>query len=100
MRAAAMALVVVMTAAGAVQALTPTETVQRRVAEAVQTLSQPPRGNPDGAAERRADIRRVADGLFDFTEMSRRALGRHWADRSAAERDEFVRLFTELMARA
>ena len=38
--------------------------------------------------------------LFDFTEMSRRALGRHWADRTAGERDEFVRLFTDLMARS
>jgi phospholipid transport system substrate-binding protein len=100
MRAAAMALVVVMTAAGAAQAMTPTETVQQRVAEAVQILSQPPRSTPDGAEERRVEIRRVADGLFDFTEMSKRTLGRHWADRSAAEREEFVRLFTDLMARA
>jgi phospholipid transport system substrate-binding protein len=90
----------VMTAAGAAQAMTPTETVQQRVAEAVQILSQPPRSTPDGAEERRVEIRRVADGLFDFTEMSKRTLGRHWADRSAAEREEFVRLFTDLMARA
>jgi phospholipid transport system substrate-binding protein len=99
MRAAAMALVVLMTA-GAAQAMTPTETVQQRVAEAVQTLSQAPRSTPDGVEQRRVEIRRAADGLFDFTEMSKRTLGRHWADRSAAEREEFVRLFTDLMARA
>ena len=32
--------------------------------------------------------------------MSRRALGRYWAGRSQAERDEFVTLFADLMARA
>ena len=46
------------------------------------------------------ELRRAADSLFDFTEMCRRALGRHWADRTAAERDEFVRLFTDLVARS
>lgn len=84
-----------LTMAGAAWALTPTETVKSRVDEALQSLSG------SGAVEaRRAEIRRVADSLFDFTEMSRRALGRYWADRTAAERDEFVRLFTDLMARS
>jgi phospholipid transport system substrate-binding protein len=99
MRALVMTLVLMM-AAGTAQAGTPTETVQNRVNQAVRTLSQAPRGTPDGAEQRRAEIRRAAEELFDFTEMSRRALGRHWADRTAAERDEFVRLFTDLMARA
>ena len=31
--------------------------------------------------------------------MSRRALGRHWTDRTPAEREEFTRLFTDLIAR-
>jgi phospholipid transport system substrate-binding protein len=87
-------------AAGAAQAITPTEAVQGRVDRALQTLSRMPAGTPQAAAERQAEIRRVADALFDFTEMSRRALGRHWTDRSQGERDEFVKLFSDLMARA
>ena len=55
-----------------------------------------PGEHPAGAGRRdeaqretlRAEIRRAADSLFDFTEMSRRALGRHWTDRTAAERGE------------
>jgi phospholipid transport system substrate-binding protein len=78
-------------------ALTPTETVKSRVDEALQSLGQSASGSVEA---RRVEIRRVADSLFDFTEMSRRALGRHWADRTAAEREEFVRLFTDLMARS
>lgn len=50
-------------------------------------------------AERRAEILRVASKLFDFQEMSRRTLSRHWAARTPAERDEFVALFTDLLQR-
>lgn len=89
------ALLLCLSATTAAWALTPTETVRSRVDEALQSL-----GRAGAAEARRAEIRRVADSLFDFTEMSRRALGRHWADRTAGERDEFVRLFTDLMARS
>ncbi|HEV8441562.1 MAG TPA: ABC transporter substrate-binding protein [Methylomirabilota bacterium] len=99
MRALILALGIA-TAAGAAQAMTPTETIQTRVDKALQTLSQTPAPTPEAAERRQNEIRRVADGLFDFTEMSRRALGRHWAERSQSERDEFVKLFADLMARA
>jgi phospholipid transport system substrate-binding protein len=81
-------------------ALTPTETVKSRVDEALQSLS--PTSNPtaEAAERRRAVIRRAADTLFDFPDMSRRALGRHWTDRTPAEREEFTRLFTDLIARS
>ena len=82
------------------QAMTPTETVKSRVDEALHSLTQNPATGPEAMERRRAEIRRAADALFDFTEMSRRALGRHWADRTEAEREEFVRLFTDLMARS
>ena len=80
-------------------ALTPTETVKSRVDEALQSLSQTATPDAGAAERRRAEIRRAADTLFDFPDMSRRALGRHWTDRSPAEREEFTRLFTDLIAR-
>jgi phospholipid transport system substrate-binding protein len=94
------ALLVCLTAATAAQAMTPTETVKSRVDQALQGLSQTTSTAPESVERRRAEIRRAADSLFDFTEMSRRALGRHWTDRTVAERDEFVRLFTDLIARS
>ena len=93
-------IALVLMAADPAQAMTPTETVQSRVDQAVQTLNQTPRGTPTAEERRRGEIRQVADGLFDFTEMSRRVLGRHWTGRSSAERGEFVKLFTDLMARS
>ena len=94
------ALLVCLTAATAAQAITPTETVKARVNEALQGLSQTAGTTPESAERRRVEIRRAADSLFDFAEMSRRALARHWTDRTAAEREEFVRLFTDLIARS
>lgn len=94
------ALVLVLLA-GTAYAMSPTETVRSRVDQALQTLGPGGAGGgADGVERRRAEIQRAADALFDFTEMSRRALGRHWAERTPAEREEFVRLFTELMARS
>jgi phospholipid transport system substrate-binding protein len=94
------ALLVCLTATTAAFALTPTETVKSRVDQALQSLGPAPTSSPEAAQSRRAEIRRAADSLFDFPEMARRALGRHWADRTSTEREEFVRLFTDLIARS
>jgi phospholipid transport system substrate-binding protein len=52
------------------------------------------------SGQRRAEIRRVADGLFDFNEMARLTLSRHWNAQAPREQEEFVRLFTELLERS
>lgn len=52
------------------------------------------------AEMRRAEIHRVANELFDFDEMARRTLTRHWNGRTPEERAEFVRLFTEVLERS
>ena len=48
----------------------------------------------------RAELRRIAHDLFDFEEMARRTLARHWAPRTPAEQKEFVGLFTDLLERS
>jgi phospholipid transport system substrate-binding protein len=50
--------------------------------------------------QRRLEIRRTAAELFDFDEVARRALSRHWTARSPEEQAEFVRLFTDLLERS
>ncbi|MBI3826828.1 MAG: ABC transporter substrate-binding protein [Candidatus Rokubacteria bacterium] len=42
----------------------------------------------------------MADETFSFEEVSRRALGLHWQRRTPAEREEFVRLFADLLERS
>jgi phospholipid transport system substrate-binding protein len=49
---------------------------------------------------RRAALRDAAVEIFDFTEITRRALGRHWQTAPPAERNELVQLLTALLERA
>ncbi len=57
-------------------------------------------GRPDGAAvgERSDQIRQIVREMFDFDEISRRALSRHWQARE--DQAEFVTLFRDLLERA
>lgn len=49
---------------------------------------------------RRKAVREVANQIFDFQETAKRSLGRHWQNRTLAERTEFTRLFADLLERA
>jgi len=66
----------------------------------VLAIVQAPRVIANDGRQRRAEIRRAAQGLFDFREMARLTLAQHWKDRSAPEQEEFVQLFTELLERS
>lgn len=96
----ALAAWLLLAAATAGSPTTPTEVVQGAVSRALAIVEDTDLARPANAERRRAELRRVADDLFDFNEMARRALARHWADRSPQERGEFVRLFTELLQRS
>lgn len=87
-------------AATAASMATPTQVVQSAVARVMTIVQDGDLARPINAEKRRTELRRVADDLFDFHEMGRRALARHWAERSPQEREEFVRLFTDLLERS
>ena len=96
-------------AAATTSVASPREVVQRavsRVLELVDAHGQALPGERAGiggavsAMRRRTQIRATADELFDFEEVSRRALSVHWASRTQAERAEFVELFTDLLEKA
>lgn len=78
----------------------PTDQVKTRIDRVIQLLSDPEMSKPERTADRRAAMRRIAGELFDFNEISRRSLARHWQGRTPAEREEFVRLFGDLLERA
>lgn len=76
----------------------PTEVVQLAVEQVVRLMQDSER--PAASQQRRFEIRLIANRLFDFTEMARRSLGRHWSDRTSQQREEFVRLFSGLLERS
>ena len=92
-------MAVLLATAGTATAAGPTETVQTAVQ---QVFSQPadPAVKTVSTAQRRADIRKITESLFDFNEMSERSLGGAWTQASPAERQEFIRLFSTLIATA
>lgn len=51
------------------------------------------------AEERKRDekIKKIIDELLDFDALSRKALGKHWKERTEEEKKEFVELFRKLL---
>jgi phospholipid transport system substrate-binding protein len=74
----------------------PLDLVKSSVSQALAAVQSAAGGK---SARHRAEIRRVADGLFDFNEMARLTLYRHWSAQSPRDQEEFVRLFTALLER-
>jgi phospholipid transport system substrate-binding protein len=92
-------LALVLGASSTVWAGPPTDTL-REYTEAVQkVLDDPALKADDRRHERRAAVRKLAAEAFDVQETARRALGPHWQQRTAAEREEFVQLFADLLER-
>lgn len=54
-------------------------------------------GTDDYTAEQRQQLKELINGLIDFRMMGKRALGPHWEDLSAEQRDEFVSVFQDVV---
>jgi phospholipid transport system substrate-binding protein len=77
----------------------PTEQLKIQLERVLKTVQDPEVKKGGRAAERRA-VRKIAEEIFDFDDTARRTLARHWAQRSPAEREEFVALFTDVFEHA
>jgi phospholipid transport system substrate-binding protein len=73
----------------------PTDQVRQYTDQVQKFLEDPALRSVD----KRAAVRKVAIEIFDVNETAKRALGLHWQARNAAERDEFVQLFADLLER-
>lgn len=71
----------------------PTEQLRAYTDQVVKVLQNPALSLP----ERREAVRHLAEEVFEVSETAKRALGPHWLQRTPAEREEFVRLFANLL---
>ncbi|MDA8429447.1 MAG: ABC transporter substrate-binding protein [Geobacteraceae bacterium] len=72
-----------------------TDVVKKSVDEVVRIVSDKEmKKNP---LKRRQALKQAIDAIFDYTEMSKRSLGRNWDGRTPAERKQFVALFETLL---
>ena len=94
------AMAVVLTTGGTAWAGAPTDQLRGRVDRVLRVLEDPQLKPETRAVERRASIRAIVAEIFDFRELSQRALGPHWQGRTPNERDEFIQLFADLLERS
>jgi len=78
----------------------PSDQLKTGIDKVVHVLADPSLKGTAKARERRDTLREITGPLFDWSEMASRALGRHWQPRTEAERQEFVRLFHDLLERS
>jgi phospholipid transport system substrate-binding protein len=88
-----LALGVVLVFASASWAGAPTDQLRTYTDEVLKVLENPGLSLP----QRRDAIRQLAAEVFDVSEVARRALGQHWQQRTPAEREEFTKLFANLL---
>ena len=72
---------------------TPTEQVRNVIEKALDILQNP----AYKGEERRQMVKSIVDPYFDYREMAKRSLGPVWGQLNAGQRNEFVRLFAELL---
>ena len=93
------ALVVGMSSAPA-SAGVPTDQLKGAVERVLKTLEDPTLKGEARLADRRAAVRKIANEIFDFSEIAKRSMARHWQPLSEAQRTEFVGLFADLLERS
>lgn len=71
----------------------PTDQLRTALEEVIQILDDPSLKPKAKEKERQAQVRAAVSGLFDFPEIARRVLSRHWRPLGQQEREEFVSLF-------
>ena len=96
----ALALVLTLTGGPEAWAGAPTDQLKGAIDRVVKTLDDPALKGPDKVMERRRAVRKVANDIFDFAEIARRSLARHWQPLTEQQRTEFVMLFADLLERS
>jgi len=89
-------------AAGAAPAAAgvPTDQLRGAVERVLKTLDDPALKGEGKVGDRRVAVRKIANEIFDFGEIAKRSMARHWQPLSEAQRNEFVGLFAELLERS
>jgi phospholipid transport system substrate-binding protein len=78
----------------------PTDQLRTSIDQVIKMLEDPSLKGEAKAADRRKAVRAIASDIFDFSEMARRSLARHWKGLNERDRQEFVALFTDLLERS
>ena len=73
----------------------PTEDVKKTVDEVVRIVAD--KEMKKNETKRRQALKKTISVIFDYPEMAKRSLGKHWNVRSATEKKQFADLFATLL---
>ena len=77
----------------------PTEKIRDTTDKIIRIVSDPALKGAEKKTERKQMIRQVIDERFNWEEMARRTLARHWRERTEQEKREFIDLYGKLLER-
>ena len=80
-------------------AATATDSVKSAIDQVVTVLEDKELKKADRAMERRQRLHKIFNDRFNYEEMSKRALGAQWNNMNETQRQQFVDLFRQLLAR-
>jgi len=78
-------------------AQSPLSVIQSGTEKAIGILHASSSGQAPALRQRKGEILVIVDEYFNFEEMGKRALGRPWKEQPAEKRQEFVKLFRQLL---
>ncbi|MCL4501607.1 MAG: ABC transporter substrate-binding protein [Deltaproteobacteria bacterium] len=78
-------------------AAAPAEVTKQVIDKALDILNDPNLAGPALKNRRFSKVKQLVDQHFDYREMAKRSLGPTWNKISSSQKDEFVRLFAELL---
>ena len=73
----------------------PSEEVKKTVDEVVRIVAD--KDLKKNEARRRQALKKAISEIFDYSEMAKRSLGKHWNTRTGAEKKQFSELFATLL---
>ena len=100
LRIGALFLLAVLSAPEPALAGDPTDQIRGAIDRGIAILKRPDLKAKEKREERREALRKELFPCFHFEEMAKRSLGVHWKDRTPQEREEFTRLFRNLLENA
>ena len=79
---------------------TPLDTVQLHVNKGLEVLRDPKLKAESAREVKKEKLRLIYNNLFDDVELGKRTLARNWNSMNTAQRQEFVKLFRQVLEKA
>jgi len=89
--------VLLLAAAPAICAQTPQEILKVQIDKIINVLKDPSLAGDAGKKIKIEKISEITEAVFDFTELSKRSLGRAWKQFTPEQQTEFVSLYKKLL---